>query len=254
MAEQTVEATIGMGTIDIEVAYGTDASILTPNIVLSPNATISPDNQVTQDFTNPVGYTVTAEDGTNTQDWIVSVTRAMNNETDIIGFSMTEQTSEASIDAVAHSIDIEVVFGTNLTSLIPTIILSERASIDPEDQVAQDFTNPVTYTVTADDGSTIQEWVISVTMTAPVLGFIDQMQKPTLYPNPVNHQLTLNLGSLSDKLLTVSVSDLSGKEIELIQLTGKNEIELDVNNYDPGVYFVSIQLDEKRTVLRFIKN
>lgn len=37
---------------------------LTPTITISANATISPESGVIQDFSNPVEYTVTAEDGT----------------------------------------------------------------------------------------------------------------------------------------------------------------------------------------------
>jgi hypothetical protein len=32
--------------------------------------------------------------------------------------------------------------------------------------VSRDFTNPVPYTVTAEDGITIQEWVVTVTQDA----------------------------------------------------------------------------------------
>ena len=38
--------------------------------------------------------------------------------------------------------------------------ISENATIDPDEGMSQDFTNPVTYTVTAEDGITIQDWVV----------------------------------------------------------------------------------------------
>ena len=43
--------------------------------------------------------------------------------------------------------------GTDVSALVPTITLSMGASIDPVSGVATDFTQPVTYTVTAEDGS-----------------------------------------------------------------------------------------------------
>jgi len=40
------------------------------------------------------------------------------------------------------------------------------ATVIPASGVSRDFTNPVPYTVTAEDGITIQEWVVTVTQDA----------------------------------------------------------------------------------------
>ncbi len=50
----------------------------------------------------------------------------------------------------------------DLTSLKPTIQVSEGARISPASNVEQDFTSPVEYTVTAQDGTT-KVWTVSVT-------------------------------------------------------------------------------------------
>ena len=49
-----------------------------------------------------------------------------------------------------------------MTSITPTIEVSHMATIDPESGVAQDFSAPVTYIVTAEDQST-QEWIVTIT-------------------------------------------------------------------------------------------
>ncbi|NAS32251.1 DUF5018 domain-containing protein [Flavobacteriaceae bacterium R38] len=49
-----------------------DITSVTPIITVSPGATISPASGVVQDFTNPVTYTVTAEDG-STVDYTITV-------------------------------------------------------------------------------------------------------------------------------------------------------------------------------------
>lgn len=51
------------------------------------------------------------------------------------------------------SVTIPLVSGISLNHLIPTISFSGR-SISPESGVAQDFTRPITYTITAEDGTT----------------------------------------------------------------------------------------------------
>jgi hypothetical protein len=52
-----------MATITVEVAFGTDVTTLTPTMTISAGATMSPVGGVPTNFTNPVTYTVTAEDG-----------------------------------------------------------------------------------------------------------------------------------------------------------------------------------------------
>jgi hypothetical protein len=57
------------------------------------------------------------------------------------------------IDVDAQTVRITVPAGTDLTALVPTIIVSEYATVSPESGVANNFTNSVDYTVTAEDGS-----------------------------------------------------------------------------------------------------
>lgn len=182
LAEQTGNATINSeaGTVSIEVLNGTNASNLTPTITVSAGATISPESNVAQDFTNPVVYTVTAEDGTTTKDWTVTVTVAstQSSEKDITSFSIPNQLSDATIDATAGTVTVLMPNGTNLTSLAPTIAVSAGATINPTSGTARDFTNPVTYTVTAQDAST-KDWTVTVTAQQITVVTIHDIQYTT---------------------------------------------------------------------------
>ncbi|MFN8345975.1 MAG: PQQ-binding-like beta-propeller repeat protein [Spirosomataceae bacterium] len=55
---------------------------------------------------------------------------------------------------------------TDITKLVPTITLSDKATVSPVSGTAQDFSKAVTYTVTAEDGST-QAYTVSVTVAKP---------------------------------------------------------------------------------------
>lgn len=68
------------------------------------------------------------------------------------------------IDEGNHTIALTVPYGTNVTSLIPTVTIT-GTSVVPNSEVTQNFTNPVTYTVTAADAST-QEYIVTVTIAA----------------------------------------------------------------------------------------
>ena len=178
LAEQTGAANITGApdyTVDIEVAMGTDMNGLIPTITVSPFATISPESGVPQDFSAPVVYTVTSETGTE-QEWTVNVTEAttLSSENDIVDFVLPEQTGAAVIMGDPdYTVEIEVVWNADIANLTPTIVVSPLATISPESGVTQDFTNPVVYTVTAEDG-TEQEWTVTVTQEeAPAGIFCD---------------------------------------------------------------------------------
>jgi len=177
--EETGAATIGDGTIDIEVANGTDVTGLVATFTTSDaiaSIQIGGVDQVSgttaNDFTNPVVYVVTAEDGTTTRDWTVTVTVALpSSEAEILTYSFPEETGAATIGD--GTIDIEVANGTDVTGLVATFTTSDNITsiqVGGVDQVsgttANDFTNPVVYVVTAEDGTTTKDWAVTVTVAA----------------------------------------------------------------------------------------
>ncbi|MFZ5642893.1 MAG: S-layer homology domain-containing protein [Bacillota bacterium] len=104
----------------------------------------------------------------------ITVNPALSDQAEITAFSFTEQTGPAVINSAAGTIAIEVASGTGLTSLVATFSLSSGAqgvSVGETTQVsgvtANNFSAPVTYVVTAEDGST-RSWVVTVTEAAPV--------------------------------------------------------------------------------------
>ncbi len=144
--------------IVITVPFGTDVTALVPTIVVSENAMVSPEGGVAQDFTNPVTYTVTAQDG-NTVDYVVTVAVLSNTESSILQFDFEVSVNAGitedivgTIDEEEKTIQISVPVGIDITSLVPDIQVSQEATIDPGSRVAQDFTNAVNYTVTSEDG------------------------------------------------------------------------------------------------------
>jgi len=153
-------------TVDIVMPYGTDVTNLTPTITVSSGATINPASGVAQDFSNPVQYTVTAQDN-STKNWTVNVSTQLNNQAEIISFDIPGQVS-SNINSTNATVDIVMPIGTDVSALVPTITISQGASISPLSGVAQDFTNPVTYTVTAEDNTT-KNWTVTVTVLTPTI-------------------------------------------------------------------------------------
>ncbi len=71
-------------TIEVLVPEGTDLSHLMPTIEVSPKAKVSPASGTFVDFSSPVKYTVTAEDGT-TAKYTVTVKEILAEETFTVG-------------------------------------------------------------------------------------------------------------------------------------------------------------------------
>ncbi len=99
------------------------------------------------------------------------VTPVLSSSKAISDFSFSGFTPEVSgtIDEVAHTVALTVPFGTGLTTIIPTISVSVGATSSPASGVLQDFTNPVEYFITAEDGSTQIYTVTATTAPAPTI-------------------------------------------------------------------------------------
>jgi hypothetical protein len=155
------DGVVGADTVAITLPYGTLKTGLTPTITHTGQS-VSPASAVAQDFTSPVTYTVTAQDGTP-KDYTVTVTIAPNDAKNITGLTILGEVGVIG----QNTVDVTVPFGTDRNGLTPTIMISGQSS-SPDTGVAQDFTNPVTYTVTADDGS-MKQYMVSVTVAAAAI-------------------------------------------------------------------------------------
>ena len=152
-------------TIAVTMPYGTVVTALSPSITTT-GASVSPTSGTAKDFTSPVTYTVTAADG-STQTYSVTVTVAANPAKAITGFSISGQTGSTTITESNHTIAVTMPYGTTVTALQPTVTTT-GASVSPASGTATNFTSPVTYTVTAADGST-QTYSVTVTVLGPTV-------------------------------------------------------------------------------------
>lgn len=123
---------IGDGAIEVSVPFGTDVSALTPAIAHT-GVSISPQSGEPQNFTTPVTYTVTAEDG-STRTYVVTVIVASAELPAIQAFGFPE--GAGSINGT--SIEVIVPLGTDRSALIPTITFT-GVSVSPPSGAVNDF-------------------------------------------------------------------------------------------------------------------
>jgi len=228
-------------TVDIEVANGTVLTSLTPTFTLSGGATSDPASGIAGDYSSPVIITVTAEDGTTFQPWTVTVTEAASDATDILTFTFVEETGTATPNSDDHTVAIEVALGTDLTDLIPTFTLSPGATSDPASDIAGDYSSPVIITVTAQDGSTIQAWTVTVTEAASdatdILSFSFPEETGEATPNPEDHTVAIEVAegtdvtkltptfALSDGATSDPASGMEGDYSDVVTITVTAEDE-----------------------------
>lgn len=86
-----------------------------------------------------------------------------SSEKQILSFSFYAPEVEATVMESEKIIVATVPGGTDVTALVPTITVSDKATVNPASGVRQDFTNPVTYTVTAENG-TQADYTVTVTV------------------------------------------------------------------------------------------
>jgi hypothetical protein len=151
------------GTIGVTVPAGTNVTALVGTFTTSAGVSSVKVGSVTQvsgttpnNFTSPVVYTVTAQDGVTVQNWTVTVTAVASSATQITAYSLPGQTGAAAINSAAGTIGVTVPSGTNVTALVATFTTSAGVSSVKVGSVTQvsgttpnNFTSPVVYMVTA---------------------------------------------------------------------------------------------------------
>ena len=164
--------TISGSVVSIVVPYNTDLSSFKATFTISPKSTVKVGNTDQQDkvtvnnFTNPVIYTVTAEDGSS-MNYTVTISCAPNTAKDLLTFSFQKTKNSSlpydvfgTVDLAAKRVLCTLPAGVVKTNLISTFTLSERATakvgsvVQLSGTTSNNFTSILTYTIVAEDAST----------------------------------------------------------------------------------------------------
>lgn len=131
-----------LNTIHIEVNKYIPIDALTLNFSISPLATISPLSGVKLDFTKPVKYTVTAENGDKRSYWVLV------NAKSVLSASIGNPLNPTAAQIDGTNLTFTVPYGTDVKNLSIQAQLTEGAVATPAFSTVQDFTSPVTFRVT----------------------------------------------------------------------------------------------------------
>ena len=171
------------GTITVQAVYGADITGIIATFTASASATVKvgttaqTSETTANTFTNPVVYTVLAADGVKSKDYTVIVVVA-EPKTDclVTAYSLPVGNAGAAVSGTINqtlgTIAVAAVAGTTVTDLAATFTLSTGATAkvgttaQTSASTTNNFTNPVEYTITAEDGVTTKTYTVTVTVAS----------------------------------------------------------------------------------------
>jgi hypothetical protein len=151
-------------TIAVNLPFGTNranliAAFTTTGGVVTVSDVAQTSGTTANNFTAPVAYTVTAADGSAAL-YTVNVTVAADPAKAISAYSFAGFTGAAGVvNETAKTIAVTVPFGTDVSGLVATFtttgtVVKVGTTVQTSTAIANNFTSPVAYIVTAADGST----------------------------------------------------------------------------------------------------
>ncbi len=178
--------------------------------------------------------------------------RSASNQALITNFTIVGQAVQAIIDDEGNTVMANMSLGSELNRLSPSITVSERASISPASGVAQDFNNPIEYTVTAEDG-TIKAYIVTVDIFPAItyspydesrLGAGDLYKEDLFNVSNIedgDYEYTITLGSYTKTDRTTATENTFN--ISLVAPNNADSVPDQVRAGDDGEVFLIVSID-----------
>jgi hypothetical protein len=153
------------GAIAVSVPHGTNLNNLTAQIELAAPS-ITPLPGAARSYSLPVAFTVYPEEGVP-RVYTVTAAELPNTEVSIESISVNSMTG-VTRSADGQTITVSLPYGTNISSITPSFVLSMGAQISPAG--AQNFAtatdNAIVYTVRAANPSTTADYTVKMKVAA----------------------------------------------------------------------------------------
>jgi hypothetical protein len=187
--------------VTVHVPAGTARNAM-QYFLVHTGASVTPAASGTLDFSSPKTFTVTAENGT-TVEWSVEVivdSGTPSGSNNITSFSITSPVSAAGeINQSDKTVTVHVPTGTARNAM-QYFLVHTGASVEPAASGTLDFSSPKTFTVTAENGTTV-EWSVEVIVDSGTPSGSNNITSFSI-TSPVSAAGVINQ---SDKTVTVHV-------------------------------------------------
>lgn len=169
------------------------------------------------DLTKPTQVTITAADGTKSSHIVIGEARK-SSEARITSFSLPAANLNGFVIESGKLVGL-IAAGADITNQVPSISITPHTTISPAANVAQDFSKPVTYTVTAENGKVVQYIVKPIAPERAELGIRAGSMK--LLWSKTLAELGINAGdhfttsiAATDEYLVVNTREASNKYLD----------------------------------------
>ena len=249
-------------TVAVTLPYG-ETTTRYPTFVLANGATakVSGVAQVsgstTNNYSSPVTYVITAQDNTTTQNYVVTLTIALNADATFTSFAFNGLTpalvegpgGKVAISNTWNSITVIFLPGTDRTSLVPTFTLATGATVkvgstsQTSGVTANNYSSNLTYVVTAQDGTTTKAYTLKVGSAALSTGSKIKGQTPLIVGTPSTDSSTATGGSIS--ILSVQAANISnaGSYVTLFSAFDASDEVMRAVKYAAGANYTGFETD-----------
>ena len=155
------------------------------------------------------------------------------------------------MNSSASTVALTVPFGTTVASLVPSFVASSGATVkvgsttQTSGTTANDFTNPVVYTIVAQDGST-KTYTVTVTVS-PNTSIFDAVNNGfSVFPNPADDNLEVNF---TNTTVTGKIRVMNPIGIIVYENSFNTTHTINLTSFEAGLYMLSI-LKEDNTLLK----
>lgn len=152
---------------------------------------------------------------------------------EILSYTIPTQIGTSIINTTARTISLTMPASADLSSLIPTFVLSPLSTSSKNTGIADNFSSPVSMIINADDGSS-KTYTINVTKTT---SGIENTAKTNLavYLNPISNQFTISSSTLLEK---IEIYTLAGKSVFKIQ-PKSNSLQVQSEDWPQGIFILT---------------
>jgi hypothetical protein len=86
--------------------------------------------------------------------------------------------------------------------------------------------------------------------------FCTECEELNVYPNPANNQVSLGFNLQDFKPVLIEIFDNLGRRVyysDTYGVTGDNDLQVDIQNFVSGIYFINVKIDQKYYQRKFLK-
>ncbi|MFO0319279.1 MAG: DUF6242 domain-containing protein, partial [Neisseriaceae bacterium] len=212
--------------------------------------TVQTSGHTRNNFSKPVTYIVKAANG-STDSYRVTVTKSLESENTMVGFSLKDKAGIDHPGIVGDGvIEVDMPYGTDVKSLISTFeysgsFVEVNGVRQISGEIANDFTNPVTYNITAYN-SNVKSYTVIVKVgksSSAVISYFGINGKQGVQ---VGHNINVSLPYGTDVASLVSVFNTDGEKVTVNGAEQKSGET--VNNFTNPVVYTAHAYDGITTV------